>query len=190
MKPNRRRANQKCWKIIWRRRENDLMQIAPTCHQCGKLLVLLRQGLPNYSWQCPNRCLPPVDTGVPASEPFDAVEGAEAGNVEFNASLFWPPLSPNRVRTAKVFMPHILHHFIECTRGGCYNALYSNVIVPHLDSTDVVDHVLHSSAIHPTSDAATGKTGARIYAELHRRLNGVQSEKIRRYLSENFKAND
>ncbi len=98
--------------------------------------------------------------------------------MEFNASMFWPPLSPNRARTAKVFMPHILHHFIECTWGGCYNALYLNVIVPHLDSADVVDYVLRSSAIHPAT------------AELRCRLNGAQSAKIRQYLSENFKATE
>ena len=164
------------------------MQLAPTCHKCGTLLVLIRNALPNYSWQCPNHCLPPVDTGVSTNKVFDPVEGAESGNVEFNASLFWPPLSPNRVRTAKVFMPHILHHFIECTRGGCYNALYSNVIAPHLDSPDVVDYVLRSSAIQPNTDMMMGKTGARIYAELHLRLNGVQSEKVRQYLANNFQA--
>ena len=87
-------------------------------------------------------------------------------------------------------MPHILHHFIECTWGGCYNALYWNVIVPHLDSTDVLDYVLSSSAIHAATDVETGATGARIYAELRRRLNGVQSEKICQYLSENFGANE
>ena len=166
------------------------MQRAPTCHQCGTLLVLIREGLPNYSWQCPNRCLPRVDTGVPSSESLDPVPGAESGNVEFNASLFWPSLSPDRVRTAKVFMPHILHHFIECTWGACYNALYSNVIVPHLDSADVLDYVLRSSAIHSGTDVETGTTGARIYAELRRRLNGVQSAKIRQYLSENFRAHE
>lgn len=146
--------------------------------------------MPNYSWQCPSHCLPPIDTGVPTNETFDPVEGAESGDVEFNASLFWPPLSPNRVRTARVFMPHILYHFIECTRGGCYNALYSNVIVPHLDSIPVVDYVLHSSAIQPTADVVAGKTGSQVYAELRQRLNGVQSEKIRQYLSENFKTNE
>src|SRR5437762_8936873 len=146
------------------------MQRAPTCHKCGTLLVLLRDGLTNYSWQCASRCLPPVDTGVPTREVFDPIEGAESGNVEFNASLFWPPLLPNRVRTAKVFMPHILHHFIECTWGGCYNALCSNVIVPHLDSVHVLDYVLRSSAIHPTAETVTGKTGAVIYTELRWRL--------------------
>ena len=166
------------------------MQKPLRCHQCGTLLALIREGLPNYSWQCPNHCLPPVDTGVPSSESFDPVAGAESGNVEFNASLFWPSLSPDRVRTAKVFMPHILHHVIECTWGGCYNALYWNVIVPHLDSTDVLDYVLSSSAIHAATDVETGATGARIYAELRRRLNGVQSEKICQYLSENFGANE
>jgi len=62
--------------------------------------------------------------------------------------------------------------------------------VPHLDSTDAVDHVLHSFAIHPTTDVVTGKTGARIYEELRRRLNGVKSEKIRQYLFDNFKTNE
>jgi hypothetical protein len=162
------------------------MRNALKCHKCETLLVLIREGLPNYSWRCPNHCLPPVDTGVSVSEIFDFVEGAESGNVEFNASLFWPPLSPNRVRTAKVFMPHILYHFIECTRGGCYNALYSNVIAPYLDSADVLDYVLRSSVVYPTSDIALGKTGARIYVELLQRLNGVQSEKIHQYISENF----
>ncbi|HUZ06128.1 MAG TPA: hypothetical protein VMV89_01430, partial [Candidatus Paceibacterota bacterium] len=115
---------------------------------------------------------------VLTSETFDLIEGAESGNVEFNASLFWPPLSPNRMRTAKVFMPHILYHFIERTWGGCYNALYSNVIVPCLDSADVLDYVLHSSVVHPATDVASGKTGARIYSELRWRLNGVESEKF------------
>jgi hypothetical protein len=121
------------------------------------------------------------------SESFDPVEGAETGDVEFNDSLFWPPLSANRVRTAKIYMPHVLHHFIECTRGACYNALYTNVIVPHLDSVDVLDYVLQSSAISPASDVVTGKTGAHTFSELYRRLGGVQSEKVRRYLAENFK---
>lgn len=164
------------------------MQNALKCHKCETLLVLIRKELPNYSWQCPNHCLPPIDTGVSVNEIFEVIEGAESGNVEFNASLFWPPLSPNRVRTAKVFMPHILYHFIECNRGGCYNALYSNVIVPYLDSTDVLDYVLHTSFVHPNADTAQGKTDALIYPELRRRLDGVQSEKIRQYLAENFKS--
>ena len=83
-------------------------------------------------------------------------------------------------------MPHILHHFIDCTWGACYNALYSNVLMPYLDSVDVVDWVLHSSVIHTAPDVVTGKTGARIYGELRWRLNGVQSEKIRQYLADNF----
>jgi hypothetical protein len=166
------------------------MQKPLICHKCETLLVLIREGLPNYSWQCPKHCLQPVDIGVSANEIFDSIEDAESGNVEFNASLFWPPLSPNRVRTAKVFMPHILYHFIECNRGGCYNALYSNVIVPYLDSVDVVDYILRSSVIGLTPDVLTGKTGARIYSELRHRLNGVRSEKVRQYFSENFKVNE
>ena len=40
--------------------------------------------------------------------------------------------------------------------------------------------------IQTAPDVVTGKTGARIYGELRWRLNGVQSEKIRQYLADNF----
>ena len=76
-------------------------------------LVLLRSGRPNYAWVCPRQCQPAIDTGTKAGEPFDGFDGAEQGKVEFNATLFWPPLTERRVMTAKVFMPHILYHFIR-----------------------------------------------------------------------------
>lgn len=158
-----------------------------TCHQCGTLLVLLRTNTPRYAWECPRHCLPAIDTGVNASEPFDEFEGAEQGNVEFNATLFWPPLSQPRVLTAKVFMPQILYHFIECRRFSCYNSILTNVLVPHLDCVDVVDYVLRSPVVHTAVDVPVGKTGARIYTELWHRLNQVESTKIRQYLAENFR---
>jgi hypothetical protein len=157
-----------------------------TCHQCGTLLVLLRTNTQNYAWKCPRHCLPAIDTGANANEPFDELDGAEQGNVEFNATLFWSPLTKRRVLTAKVFMPQILFHFIECGRFSCYNSILENVLVPHLDSVDVLDYVLKSSVVHLAGDAVIGKTGAKIYAELHRRLNQVKSPNIRQYLAENF----
>jgi hypothetical protein len=162
------------------------MHNAPLCHQCKTLLVLLRMEVSCYAWKCPNGCLSPIDTGVPVSQVLYEIEGAEFGNVEFNASLFRPPLPPEHVTTAKVFMIHVLDHFIDCTRGACYNSLYFDVLVPHLDSVDVVDYVLKSPVIRTRPDVVEGKTGARIYGELRQRLNGVQSEKIRKYISENF----
>lgn len=162
------------------------LKVNLTCHQCGTLLVLLRTNIPHYAWECPHHCLPAIDTGANTSESFDAFDGAEQGNVEFNATLFWPPLTQQRLLTAKVFMPHILYHFIECGRFPCYNSILTNVLVPHLDSVDVLDYVLKSPIVHPAGDVMAGKTGARIYAELRHRLNQVKSTKIRQYLADTF----
>ena len=156
------------------------------CHECGSLLVLLRKDTPCYAWECPRRCLPSIDTGAETSEPFDEFDGAEQGNIEFNATLFWPPLTRRRVLTAKVFMPHILYHFIECSRCSCDSSILTNVLVPHLDCVEVLDYVLRSPVVHPTADVVVGITGAQIYAELWHRLDQVKSPKIRQYLAENF----
>src|SRR3989442_712860 len=94
------------------------------CHRCGKQLLLLREGQPHYAWQCPSQCLPPLHTGVSISENIAPFESAAMrdGQVEF--SIFTRPLSPELVPGAKTYMPEILHHFIECTRGACYNSIY------------------------------------------------------------------
>ena len=157
-----------------------------TCHKCGTPLVLLRTNTPNYTWACPHHCLPAIDTGANASEPFDEFDGAEQGDVEFNATLFWPPLTQRRVLTAKVFMSQILLHFIECGRFPCYNSILTNVLMPHLDNVDVLDYVLKSPIVHPAGDVVIGKSGATIYAELRHRLNQVISAKVRQYIAENF----
>jgi hypothetical protein len=83
-------------------------------------------------------------------------------------------------------MPHVLHHFIEWSRFSCYNSVLTNVLVPHLDSVDVLDYVLKSPIVRPSGDSVLGKTGVRIYAEFRNRLNQVKSDKIRQYLAENF----
>jgi hypothetical protein len=97
----------------------------------------MRTGTPNYRWQCPRQCQTAIDTGVPIGKPSDDLQRDTSDMVEFNASRFFPPTTKSRIATAKVFMPHILHHFIECTRGGCYNSLYFNVLVPRLDAQEV-----------------------------------------------------
>ena len=127
-----------------------------------------------------------IDTGVNASEPFDELDDGEQGDFEFNATLFWPPLTQRRVSTAKVFMPQILLHFIECGRFSCYNSILANVLIPYLDNVDIVDYVLKSPIVNPATDVVIGKSGAKIYAELRYRLNQVSSCKVRQYLTENF----
>jgi hypothetical protein len=150
----------------------------------------VREDVPNYFWRCPNKCVPNIDTGVSSGEPLDELQPDESGTVEFNASHFFPPLTRSRVATAKVFMAHILHHFIVCSWGGCYNSLYFNVLVPFLDSPDIVDYVLRGPIVREGISMETGKTGAKIYPELRARLQGVESSRIRDYLAENFRRNN
>lgn len=84
-------------------------------------------------------------------------------------------------------MAQILIHFISCQRGACYNALYFNVIVPHLDSAEVLDNVLKGTVVRGKSGILAGKSGARIFPELLGRLEKVESQVIGAYLQENFR---
>lgn len=95
-------------------------------------------------------------------------------------------MTPSRIATAKVFMAQILYHFIECGRGGCYNSLYSNVLVPHLDAPEVVDYVLRSPIVRNSPEVQNAKSGAKLYPELGHRLRGVASSRIQAYLNEHF----
>ena len=63
-------------------------------------------------------------------------------------------MTVSRISTAKVFMAQILYHFIECTWGGCYNALYTNVLIPHLDAPDMPVSVLTICTFRLTGDGA------------------------------------
>jgi hypothetical protein len=157
-----------------------------TCHTCASPLQLLRGDAPNYKWECPKHCLPPIDTGVSIGQQLDDLRPDESGTVEFNASHFFPPMTPSRIATAKVFMPQILYHFISCTWGGCYNSLYSSVLVPHLDAPQVLDYVLRSPAVRDGPGVQEADSGARMYPELRRRLEGVASLRVRAYLEEHF----
>jgi len=83
-------------------------------------------------------------------------------------------------------MPQILLHFISCYRGACYNSLYTAVLVPHLDRPELLDYILRSAAIGDGQEIFVGKSGARLFPELYRRLQGVTNKDIREYLVENF----
>jgi hypothetical protein len=165
------------------------MQRELACHNCATPLFLMRTGTPHYRWLCPRRCFPSINTEVPTTEHLDDLQPDASGTLEFNASHFFPPMTKSRIATAKVFMAQILYHFIECTWATCYNALYFNVLVPHLDAPEIVDYVLRSSLIRGGPGVHVGESGARLYPELRSRLQVVMSPRIRSYLSENFHPN-
>lgn len=83
-------------------------------------------------------------------------------------------------------MPFVLYHFVECTWGACYNSIYFNLLVPHLDSTAVLDYVLRSRVIRGIEEVADGVPKPKMYGELHSRLMGVKSPVIRQYLAAAF----
>ena len=85
-------------------------------------------------------------------------------------------------------MPFIFYHFIECTWGACYNSIFFNLLVPHLDSAAVLDYALRSPVIHGTAEVVEGVPKPKMYGQLHSRLMGVKSSIIREYLVDTFGA--
>ena len=155
----------------------------PTCLKCNSELLLLREGVTNYSWQCENKCLIPIDTGVSLAEDIKPFEQAGLKNGEIFTHLFTRPIQSDCVSGARVYMPFILHHFIECTRGACYNSIYFNLLVPYFDSVAVLDYILRSSVIHGDPKAANDVLKPKIYSELNSRLMNVKSSSIQQYLA-------
>lgn len=172
-------------------------------------MQLVREAVTNYAWQCPNRCLPPVETGVSTSESLVPFEGAAVAGFESSSAssvdsrsnelmltvcslilsgsaVFTKPLPPHFVPGAKVYAPHILTHFIECTRGGCYNSIYQNFLVPHFDSASVLDYVLRTPVVRGDTVFEDGIPAPRMYPELLSRLCGIRSPKIQQYLVHRF----
>ena len=82
-------------------------------------------------------------------------------------------------------MVNILKHFIECDKGWHYNTLFKSLLKPYLDNPLVLDFVLKSKAIR--GNEINGNSGAKIYPELLRRLEQVDSPKIKNYLKTEFK---
>ena len=164
----------------------NMDQMKPNCIHCNARLHLITCGITNYSWKCEVNCLETVDTGVPITEDIQPFKLVAVENGQLKIPEAARPSPPDRIPGLKVYMPQILHHFIECTWAGCYNSIYLNSIVPHLDSPSVVDYILRSPAIHGASASIAGRTGARIYGELLVRLGGVESERVQSYLRETF----
>ena len=156
-----------------------------SCLSCGRALHLLQDGMTNYSWQCPEKCLPPVDTGVPVCESIDEFKRELSSYAPHNL-LIRTPLSAPTILGAKVYAPQILIHFIECRWGGCYNSIYTNFLVPHFDSVSVLDHVLRTSAVLGETALKDGIPRPKMFPELLRRLRGIRSTEVQRYLGKNF----
>ncbi|WP_338359833.1 hypothetical protein [Yeosuana marina] len=102
------------------------------------------------------------------------------------SSLDSKPIQEQKViiKEIKSQMVNILKHFIECDKGWHYNAIFKSLIKPYLDNPLVLDFVLKSHAIK--GNEISGNSGAKIYAELLRRLEQVDSPKIKNYLKKEF----
>ena len=133
-----------------------------------------------------NDSLPPIDTGVALREDITPFEQVGIKDGQIYTPLFTRPLNTGHVPGAKVLMPFILYHFIECTWGACYNSIYFNLLVPHLDSAVVLDYVLRSPVVNGISEVVDGLSRPKIYGELSSRLFGVKSLTIHQYLVETF----
>jgi len=158
----------------------------PDCIHCSRHLWLVSEDGSNYSWRCEAGCAERIDTGIPTSTSITSFQRYAIDNGGLDISRVIRPLLPEYVSGARVYMPQIIYHFIECTWGGCYNHLYLNCIAPYLDCPAVVDYVLRSPVVHPSADATRGSTGALIYGELYYRLRSVNCPKIADYLRDTF----
>ncbi len=158
----------------------------PDCVHCSRQLGLHSNSGANYSWQCESKCSERIDTGVPISSSIVPFQGYAVPTGELDISRVIRPLLPEHVNGVRVYMPQILHHFIECTWGACYNHLYLNCIAPYLDSPEVVDYVLRTPVVHLSADARRGSTGAMIYGELASSLRNVSCPEISDYLRRTF----
>ena len=90
----------------------------PSCLICGGELLLGLNDHGNYSWRCSRACSP-LDTAVPSGRDIAAFENTTVVSGRVDYSRFTRPLSPKLIDGAKVYMPFILYHFIECGWGPC-----------------------------------------------------------------------
>lgn len=156
------------------------------CPECPSNLVLKTRGHPTYLWECPAGCSFKIDTRVPIDTPTAdlCLQGVRIEDVDIN--IFVCPFSENLIPIAKIYMPFILIHFIECTRGGCFMGLYRNCLEPYLDNADVLDYVLRSGVINMKKDGYLGDNGAPMYSELFGFLMRIGSSEIQNYLRLNY----
>ena len=83
-------------------------------------------------------------------------------------------------------MAGILIHYIECTRGACYNTKFKELIQPYLNDPELLDKVLRSEVIKDKPGTITGKSGARIFPDLLNELRKCKASVIRNYLDKEF----
>ncbi len=148
----------------------------------------MRANRANYAWECPSKCLPPIETGIAVTTDISAFERDVVRQGTLCSAPFANPIPASHVPAAKVFAAQILYHFIECTWGGCYNSVHRSFLVPHFDSPEALDYVLKSPVIRDAPGVVVGTSGARVYPELLMRLRAVVSPKIQKYLDETFPA--
>jgi hypothetical protein len=159
----------------------------PACIHCFGELRLTSLPESNYLWQCEHGCAETIDTGISTSTSITSFQHFALrpnGSIKFLQLL--GPLLPEHVPGARVYMPQLFYHYIECTKGGCYNRLWLYCIAPYLDSPEVVDYILRSRVIRATADARRGSTGAMIFASLYDDLRRVSNPEIADYLSRTF----
>jgi hypothetical protein len=154
----------------------------PECLVCGGELDQIRFDWV-FAWQCRRHCQTPMSTGVTATEHIADFERAVVSGSTVDTGLFEHPLQAEHVSGAKVYMPFLLYHFISCGWGPCYMSLYNHVIVPHLDSVEVLDYVLRSRVV---TDPAVSDQQPKMYGELYEFLMQVESKPIHQYLFSQF----
>jgi hypothetical protein len=154
----------------------------PGCLICGGELHKFRSsGV--YVWRCLLDCQPPLITGVVATEDITDFERAAVSRSTVDTGLFEHPVQAEHVPGVKVYMPFLLFHFISCGWGACYHSLFEHVIVPHLDSVEILDYVLRSRVV---IDPTVSEHEPKMYGELYDYLVRVESKFIRLYLSSQF----
>jgi hypothetical protein len=160
--------------------------VKPNCIKCGAELLLLREAIENYSWQCAAKCLPTIDTGVAVGTSLACFERDAIKDGEISTPFFTRPVPSSHLSGAKVYLPFILYHFIECNYAACYNSIYQNLLVPHLDSISVLDYVLRTPVVEGFSESLKGIPQPKMFSELYFRLLNVKSPVIQQYLNDTF----
>lgn len=139
-----------------------------------------------YLWRCSESCGVSLNTHVLLSQDIRPFERLCLRDDQLFTAPFAHPVTDRLAAGVRVYMPHILGHFITCHWGPCYASIHRHVLVPLLDNVAALDYVLRSLVILPTPDVQVGQRGARIFPELLRRLGEVRSTAIREYLLEEF----
>jgi hypothetical protein len=151
------------------------------CLKCGNATQLRNLQPSNYAWVCADKCLPPVDTGVPADEELADLQGRSPVEI-----IFSDKLSDVQIKTLKVYSPQILIHFIDCHTPGCYMQIYNKFLVPHFDNVAVLDYVLRTPIVSGEEILKNGIPEPKMFGELLMRLKDVKSTKIHDYLVKTF----